>query len=449
LVAGIREANAPAPKATARRSVPATKVLIVIDQFEQWLHARGAGADSQLIAALRQCDGAAVQCLVLVRDDFWMSVTRFMQALEIPLLEGHNSAAVDLFDPTHARKVLAAFGRAYGCLPDEDEQRCGVGVPPAVGFVAGVPPAFDQQAGRLHHNFLDQAIQGLTQEGKVISVRLALFAEMMKGRPWTPASLEEACGAQGVCVAFLESTFSAKTAPPTHRLHQEAARKVLKALLPSLDTDIKGQMKSHVALLAASGYSTRPADFASLLAILDGELRLITPTEPDEGSGGPVGAPVQGSEQGAGQREQGIDNPESNPGAAGQNPRWFQLTHDYLVPSLRDWLTRKQRETRRGPAELRLAERAAAYAAQPDPRHLPGWWQWPNILLLTRRRNWTPAERRVMRAAGRHHGLRFGLLAALLSIAGLAARQAYLAAEDRRAEALAKSLFAARADGVP
>ena len=34
---------------------------------------------------------------------------------------------------------------------------------------------------------------------------------------------------------------------------------------------------------------------------------------------------------------------------------YYQLTHDYLVHSLRDWLTRKQRETRRGRAELRLA----------------------------------------------------------------------------------------------
>ena len=43
---------------------------------------------------------------------------------------------------------------------------------------------------------------------------------------------------------------------------------------------------------------------------------------------------------------------------------YYQLTHDYLVHSLRDWLTRKQRETRRGRAELRLAERAAIVERQ-------------------------------------------------------------------------------------
>jgi len=46
-------------------------------------------------------------------------------------------------------------------------------------------------------------------------------------------------------------------------------------------------------------------------------------------------------------------------------------SHDYLVHSLRDWLTRKQRETRRGRAELRLAERAALWSAKPENRRLP------------------------------------------------------------------------------
>ena len=38
---------------------------------------------------------------------------------------------------------------------------------------------------------------------------------------------------------------------------------------------------------------------------------------------------------------------------------YYELTHDYLVHSLREWLTRKQRESRTGRAELCLAERAA------------------------------------------------------------------------------------------
>ena len=98
---------------------PERKVLLVLDQFEQWLLARRSEENTELVAALRQCDGEHVQAVVLVRDDFWLAASRFMRDLEIRLLEGENSAAVDLFDPRHARKVLTAFGRAYGSLARE------------------------------------------------------------------------------------------------------------------------------------------------------------------------------------------------------------------------------------------------------------------------------------------------------------------------------------------
>src|SRR6185436_17645033 len=74
---------------------PEPKVLLVLDQFEQWLHAKRSEAHTELVQALRQCDGEHVQCLVLVRDDFGMAATRFMNELEIRIVEGHNFATVD------------------------------------------------------------------------------------------------------------------------------------------------------------------------------------------------------------------------------------------------------------------------------------------------------------------------------------------------------------------
>ncbi len=238
---------------------PERKVLLVLDQFEQWLHAKRGEENTELVAALRHCDAEHVQAVVLVRDDFWLAASRFMRDLDIRLLEGENSALVDLFDPRHAQKVLMAFGRAYGALPER------------IGDLSS-----DQGS------FLDQAISGLAQDGKIICVRLALFAEMVKGKPWTPATLKEVGGTEGIGLAFLEETFSASTAPPEHRFHQKAAQAVLKALLPETGTDIKGQMRSRQELLEASGYANRPRDFDDLIHILDPELRLITPTDPEE-----------------------------------------------------------------------------------------------------------------------------------------------------------------------
>src|SRR5438128_4414765 len=83
--------------------------------------------------------------------------------------------------------------------------------------------------------------------------------------------------------------------------------------------------------------------------------------------------------------------------------RYFQLTHDYLVPSLRDWLTRKQKETRRGRAELLLADRAAVWVGRPENRQLPSLWQWANIRFWTPKKDWTPPQGKMMRKASRYH----------------------------------------------
>ena len=74
--------------------------------------------DGELVRALRQCDGLGLQALLLVRDDFWMATTRFLRALEIRLVEGVNSAPVELFDRQHAARVLAELGRALGRIKD-------------------------------------------------------------------------------------------------------------------------------------------------------------------------------------------------------------------------------------------------------------------------------------------------------------------------------------------
>ncbi|MHB0958142.1 MAG: protein kinase domain-containing protein [Pirellulaceae bacterium] len=330
------------------------KVVLLIDQFEQWLHAHRADEDTLLVQALRQCDGVHLQCVLMVRDDFWMSVTRFMRELEVRLVEGENSAAVDLFGPRHARRVLAAFGRAFGCLASD----------------------FDEEAPGPPREFIRLAAAGLTDQGTIIPVRLALLADMMKAKPWTPASLNAMGGAAGIGAAFLHETFSATTAPPSHRYHQKAARRVLKTLLyvPGQATSIKGRMRSRADLMDACDYNRRPQDFEDLLGILDGELRLITPTEASDG------------------------NRVSRPEPAASR-LYYQLTHDYLVPALRDWLTRTQRQTMRGRAELRLDEHSELWNDRPIAHHLPGWWEVGNILLLTRRKLWTLEQRRLMRAA--------------------------------------------------
>jgi formylglycine-generating enzyme required for sulfatase activity len=399
------------------------KVVLVLDQFEQWLHVQRGEQVAAMVQALRQCDGEHVQALILVRDDFWMATTRFMRDLEVPLVEGENSAAVDLFDLRHARKVLAALGRAFGTLPE----------------------------GRLapeQEDFLDRAVAGLAQEGKVVPVRLSLFAEMVKGYAWVPTTMKELGGTEGVGVTFLEQTFSVSTAPPEHRLHEKAARAVLRALLPEQGAEIKGHMRSHQELLAASGYAGRQRDFDDLLRILDGELRLITPSDPEGVPG--VEWTVAG--------ENADDRATlTAPAPATPNPplttRFYQLTHDYLVPTLRQWLTRKQQENWRGRAELRLAERTAQWNPSRNPRLLPALPEFLWLLSGVARAKRKPAERALLGAAARYHALHAGLVLAALFVAGLAVQQyvasVQRASDEARAEMLVQGVANAAPQDVP
>ncbi len=49
-----------------------SKLLIVLDQFEAMAVAWDSLSPAELIDALRHCDGGNVQCVLLVRDDYWL-----------------------------------------------------------------------------------------------------------------------------------------------------------------------------------------------------------------------------------------------------------------------------------------------------------------------------------------------------------------------------------------
>ncbi len=374
------------------------KLLIVIDQFEQWLHGRDPEKLSGLVKALRQCDGRRIQCILMVRDDFWLATSRFMRAIEIELRESKNATLIDLFDQTHARKVLCQYGQAYGALP------------------AQLSELTKQQK-----RFLKTAVEGLAEQNKVISVHLALFADMFKDKPWTPTELAKIGGPKGVGFKFLEDTFDSKSASPEHKLHAKAARKFLTALLPETGTEIRGKMLPVQQLKAISGYESQPSDFDDLIRILDQELRLVTLTDP---SGTIEKATLESNAQSA----------------------HYQLTHDFLVVSLRKWLTLQQQGTRQGRAELRLAQRCSTWSSERENKYLPGAIEYANIRTLTRPSSWSKSETEMMQKAGRVHGGRVAALAAILAFVVFAFN---FFVSHQKADHLMSRLLEAKTSEVP
>jgi uncharacterized membrane protein affecting hemolysin expression len=238
-------------------------------------------------------------------------------------------------------------------------------------------------------------------------------------------------GTEGVGIAFLYQTFDSTGALAECRFHRDAARGVLQTLLPEPGSELKGHMRTRAELLQASGYSDRPSDFDDLLRILDEELRLIAPTTDLDGNAledlkrtpsvaSPVGTSVVGP-------------------AVGQD--YFQLTHDFLVRPLREWLTRAQRETRRGRAELLLRERSLTWSSTPRNQLLPSFWEFLTILFLTDRKRWTETERKTIRQSTRIHVGRLAVATALLLVLVLGAAQVRRTIRERQEETRAQGLL--------
>jgi len=345
------------------------KVLIVLDQFEQWLSRQKLSAAeyklSPLASALRQCDGRTLQSILLIRDEFWVSITEFLRAVDVKMSEGFNLRCVSPFDDDHARRVLHILGSAYQKLPADAEQL-----------------SSSQQ------EFLTTAVNEISEDGRTTSIKIALTAEMLKGQEWTPATLKQIGGLQGIGVRYLEQQFDDATAPPHHRRYRKRIEALLSAMLPPVGESIRGQRMSVSALAAACGLTVDSREFQELLEILDRDTRIITPvdTTDDETSG---------------------------------DEQSYQLTHDYLVRALRDWLTRKQKQTRSGRAALRLAERADSWNSRPQNRNLPAWWEYATIRLLTSPKTWTASQKKMMAKAGRVLGVRWGAGLMILVVMGI------------------------------
>jgi serine/threonine protein kinase len=369
------------------------KLLIVIDQFEQWLFSHDDYSNEQLTSALRQCDGVATQAVLMVRDDFWVSVSRFLYELDIPILERVNSSMVDLFDLDHSKKVLALFGQAYGRLPRD-----------VLNWTKD------------HHAFCHAAVEAMSNKRKVIPVQIALFAEMMKSREWTRRSISALGGISGVGVSYLDELFGERHTPIQYRNLREASRRILTALLPPKGVEIKGVTRSRSELRERARYQDGDQEFDNAITLLHQQLKLVTAIDKAEF----VVAEKESSDRSL------LPSSESReilPSSSRRNGEaFFQLTHDYLVPSLREWITKKQRETREGRAELKLAELTALWSPSKEKKYLPSLTEWIAIRVSTQKARWEASERSMMGKAFRVHFMNLALFACCLLTLGLLTR---------------------------
>ena len=326
-----------------RKQASSKTTLIVLDQFEQYLANTPLNLQHELVQSLRQCDGAALKAILLVRDDFWNSISQFMHLLDSSLSDQRNAMSLPLLNTQHAERTLEAVGRAYECLPVASESITDV-----------------------QRSFIELAVQQLSQEGTVVCVRLMMFAELMRKHPWEPKTLSRLGGMDGAARKYLEESFDAHSSPISRRSVAPICREILRALLPKLPVETKSFAMSKQALSDLVCQTESRVEFDQAIGVLEKELRLIS-------------AVGQGSD--------------------GQP--LYSLTHDYLVKPVRDWIYEHEQSTWQGRARSKLTSLAARYEREQSHRNLPSVFEWFAIQSSVASARRTDLEKRLMRSASR------------------------------------------------
>jgi serine/threonine protein kinase len=335
------------------------KVLLILDQFEQWLNGDTEYGSSALTNALRQCDSHSVQSLLLVRDEFWLSASQFMKCLGQRIEESRNAMALPLFDQRHARQVLQAFGRAYDRLPHAD-----------------------QRLNSQQRRFIKEAVASLANRGKVICVHLAVFAETAKNQAWNYAEFKSVGGWEGIGREYISATFSAPETPGYIKKNSQDAWAILRQLLPDNESELKGRTVGKSAIRNNAGLADQTTKFDQLLGFLESDSNLISAFENTEA----------------------IERDTLDQHAPQE--KLYGLTHDFLVKPIRGWGMLKQNETRQGRADQTLANLSDQWAATDHARYLPSGLDFFRILwhaspsLKKQKSNfWRLAKRRTQKLA--------------------------------------------------
>ncbi len=335
------------------------KVVIVIDQFEQWLQGRQIDSDQELVQALRQCDGHSIQCLLIVRDDYWVELSQFMRIVEASLNEGDNAMAVPEFTIEHAKTVLTKFGTLLKKGDLEDPERSA---------------------------FIERGVELIQMNGRVAPVWLSLFVEITKELPWNSETIGYLDDFKALGRTYLRRRFDPEVCPRRYRSLIPAIKKLLSALLPEQGNNLKGQGLNYKELQEVCGYENKPQRFAQVIETLDNELRIISPIH-----------------------REGSDD---------EDQICYQLTHDYLVPSIRSWLEEEELQTQTGRARQKLRNHASLWSLKKEARQLPGLFEVAYIRSGTSPSEWSSLESEMMKTALRKIATRALTAAILLAVLG-------------------------------
>lgn len=358
------------------RDTSRQRTVIVLDQFEQVFSRVDATRRQELLLALRQADGARLQVVIVVRDEFWSAISQLMRDLDTPLRDGRNAMALERFGRQHAGDVL----RRWAVAVKRD------------AINSGEKKADVHSVG---HSFVGDALDLVCQYDTVVPVRLALLATVLGDADWSQDRLRQ-IASQGSLSAYYLNCVLGDLAPAARRQYREPAKTLLRQLIPATGR-IRGAAQSADQLHAACAAAglRMPSDFfGDLLDLLEHRLQLITVVERDS------------------RGEQVSD--ATPPTLAAPD---YQLPHDFLVPEIREWLDAEDRTSIRGRASVDLRDATKRWQNDPRTNQLAGPVDCVRFGLIAQPQS--VEERRYVQLSARRHLLRgtIAMVACLLLFA--------------------------------
>ncbi len=300
-------------KATAAlqpdRKNSAKKLLLVIDQFEQWLSVHGRRKETQLQQALRHCDGHLLQTLLIFRSDFIDRAEPFMDACGSPRAHGSNGFSINMLTGEESFAVLDHVLSTPGATlrwPEESDRQSTL-----------------QHAAEL----LGDADK---RHGGVCPAWVVMVARFLVKHATAPLPLLHQRSLSDVALSHIRELLegSAGSRPTLASLYPDIVRCLI-------DDEAGGDLRRQVGFAQFQN--------ASLKGTVADDLR-----------------------QALQSLEAGDLIVSMQVTTAGCHEQVWQLTHEIWIQPLRQWLE----QIRRTKAESLLANRTAAWIKSGDSRHL-------------------------------------------------------------------------------
>ncbi len=343
------------------------KVVLLLDQFDAWASPATTDELQALAAALRHCDGEALQTLIVIRDDYWVPTTEFLHLVECGVEQWKNARAVELIDRHHARRLLESVGRSYGSLP-------------------ALPEPLDQQ----QTEFLDRAIEQMVLKGRIVPIQLAMFIKMAKLLPWHPDTLTNAGETQGMCVNLFQDLFEGQAAPPIYQRVKGSVADVLQMLLPAPDQTVRCVVVSSEDLQEVVALAGRENQLYRALQILIEDLRLVIRVAL------PPAGQLTNSQLTNSQYSANDDRPTDM-----RKIEYYQLANDFLTEPVRMWVNQVRKSDWRGRVKGRLEELSAIWSRRQEQRYLPTLIELLEMQLAVPRKRLNGTQRAYLNAATR------------------------------------------------